>query len=555
MDILTEVKIAIKCTEEKEYKKAEKIYLNILKLDENNAIILSFLGLLYMNMRLFKKAKKYLLKSYELKDNNATVEGLGLVCYYLGEYAKACKYLEIAIKTNKSFDIYDKLIQSLQETKSFSKSYEYALECYSKYPLKKEALSNLAMSSISVGRLKETQNYAEQLVKKYPKYDMAWYLLGLINEMLYHNDVFAEECYKKILKCGNKALGYYNLIVNSSKQQKYDKALYYIKKYSKYDSCSADMNFILSTVYFFKRKFKRAYKHYALKEKNSQHFNKASLLKNIWDGKKYKDETLLVYCDQGIGDYIMFSRYLPFLEKKFKRIKVYTNKSVLKLFKRSFKQCKNMEFLPFKVRFPHYDKSAILSNLPYYLKMSLDNIPSTSGYMLADNKKIEAYHEKYFNNDKLKVGLCWEAGAAGWREQLNRTLNISMFESLFDVEHVQFYSLQVKPSLDNYKNYDCLVDLGSTFKNFDDTAAALKNLDIVVTVDTSVAHLAGALGVKTFMLLPYCPDWRWFDCEHDTDWYDSVRIFKQKGTIFWDDEISKIKTEIIKLAKTNRLKA
>ena len=547
MDILSDVRKAIKCTEEKDYKQAEKIYLSILTQDENNAVILSFLGLLYLNMCSFKKAEKFLERSNNIQHNNATIEGLGLVKYYLSEFSKASEYLEIAVKTNNNFDLYNKLVKSLQEIRLYSKAYQYALECYNKYPLKKEALSNLAMSCIGGGRLKEALGYAERMIKQYPKYDMAWYIFGLMNEILYHNDTVAGECYKNMIKCGNKAAGYYNLAVNSSKRHNHDKALYYLKKYSKYDSDSADLNFLKSTQYFFKRQFKCAYKHYALKEKNTTSFNRASLLKNLWDGKTYKTETLLVFCDQGIGDKFMFSRYLPFLTNKFKRIKVYIDKSVITIFKRSFKQYKNIEFIPFKIRFPHYDKSVVLSNLPYYLKMSdLNNIPYASCYLEADEKKVQSYKQHYFNNDKLKVGICWEAGAAGWREQLNRTLNISMFESLFDIENVQYYSLQVKPSLDNYKQYPDLIDLGSTFKNFDDTAAALKNLDLLVTVDTSVAHLAGALGVKTFMLLPYCPDWRWFDNDKTTEWYDSVRIFKQKQPIMWDDVIQGIVDEVTK---------
>ena len=167
--------------------------------------------------------------------------------------------------------------------------------------------------------------------------------------------------------------------------------------------------------------------------------------------------------------------------------------------------------------------------------------------MFSDEKKEKEYKEQYFNTDKLKVGVVWEAGAAGIREQINRTLHISVLDEVLKMKDIQFYSFQYKPILDDYKNYENLIDLGKEFKNFDDTAAALKNLDVVITVDTSVAHLAGALGVKTFMLLPYCPDWRWFDNTETTEWYDSMRIFKQTDHVFWDKEIEDIKTELLKM--------
>ena len=94
--------------------------------------------------------------------------------------------------------------------------------------------------------------------------------------------------------------------------------------------------------------------------------------------------------------------------------------------------------------------------------------------------------------------------------------------------------------MENYKNYSSLIDLGSTFKDFSDTAAALKNLDLMITVDTSVAHLAGALGVKTILILPYCPDWRWFDNDEKTEWYDSIKIFKQSPDESWESVFERI---------------
>ena len=173
--------------------------------------------------------------------------------------------------------------------------------------------------------------------------------------------------------------------------------------------------------------------------------------------------------------------------------------------------------------------------------------PLSEGYLCADEKKVLEYKEKYFNTDKLKVGLCWEAGSAGIREQLNRTLHISVFDELLKMDNVQFYSLQYKPVLDDYKKYPNIIDIGKDLIDFDDTAAAIKNLDVVITVDTSVAHLGGAMGAKTFMLIPYCPDWRWFDDDKTTLWYDSMRLFKQEDHVFWDKEINDIKQALEKM--------
>ena len=181
-----------------------------------------------------------------------------------------------------------------------------------------------------------------------------------------------------------------------------------------------------------------------------------------------------------------------------------------------------------------------MAALIYYLNKGFKNIPYSAGYLIPDDKKIEEYKTKYFNTDKFKVGICWESGSSAIRDQIHRTLNVELFENIINMPDTKIYSFQVKPSLENYKKYPNLIDLGATFEDFDDTAAALKNLDVLVTVDTSVAHLAGALGVKTFMILPYCPDWRWFDNDKTTEWYDSITIFKQKINEDWDTVFERI---------------
>ena len=132
---------------------------------------------------------------------------------------------------------------------------------------------------------------------------------------------------------------------------------------------------------------------------------------------------------------------------------------------------------------------------------------------------------------------------------LHRNLNISLFEQILELKGFDFYSLQVNPSMNTYKRYSNLTDLGSGFVDFDDTAGAISNLDLVITVDTSVAHLAGALGVKTFLILPYCSDWRWFDNAKKTEWYESVIIFKQQNPKDWHDVIEKIVSELLKTVK------
>lgn len=544
MSIQQEIKRAIEYTTQGNLKKAEILYKKIVKANPENHIVLSAIGLYYLNLGQFKQAKKYLLKSYSIKQIDATTEGLGLLHYHIKENDEALKYFEKIIDKTTNFDIIDKYINLLLEKKRFTEALKLAEKCKKLYPIKKESMEKYVYCLIHVGKFKEALNECLTLTKQYPKYSLGWIRLGLIYEMYFHDEVFAKTCYENAVKCGDKYGGYSNLLINASKTFNHVDALKYIKKLDNLKIRSDDLNFTKSVVYFKHREFMKAYKYYINRtsaDKEAQNYFK---FKTLWDGKKYKDEILLVYSDQGIGDCLMFSRYLPFLEKYFKQIKVLTRESIINLQKRSFKQYGKIKFYSCNIkRTPTHDKSILLSSLPYILKMDIDDIPYSNGYLIEDTSAVDKY-KKLINSDKFKVGICWEAGGIGWRELLNRTLNVSLFEPFFEVKNTQFYSLQVNPTMDNYKDYKNLIDLGKTFKNFDDTAGALKNLDLLITVDTSVAHLAGALGIKTFMLLPYCPDWRWFDSNKTTEWYDSIKIFRQENTKSWDDVIDNIKIEL-----------
>ena len=562
MNVVEEVKRAVAYTSKGNYVSAEKIYKTILKDFPNDPAVLSCLGLLYLNLALFNRAKKYLQKSYNIKSLPATVEGLGLLYFYTNKKEQALRYFEEISDKTINMDVLDKYTDLLLEDKKYTLALKIAEKYKKLYPLSKEAEEKYGFCLMNVGKFQEAYNIFSKLVNKYPKFSKGWQKLGLIYEMYYHDEEMAKMCYENIVKCGDKFCGYSNLLINASKRFDFDDAFKYIKKIDnlikknnsgkKTSDLYLDVNFTKSVIYFKHRDFLKAYKYYLKKTYNLMTLKPLNKLKNIWNGKGiHKNETLLVYLDQGIGDEIMFSRYLPLIAKNFKLIKVLDKTGKLTdLLKRSFKEYKNIVFYTYKNRMPKYDKSVIASSLPYLLKMDIDEIPLSKGYYTADNKKVTKY-EKHFKTNKLKVGICWEAGSAGWRELLNRTLNISLFEPFFKVKNVEFYSFQVNPTMDNYKNYKNLINLGSTFENYDDTAGALKNLDLLITVDTSVAHLAGALGVKTFMLLPYCPDWRWFDNDKTTEWYDSIKIYKQTHTNTWDDVIENIKKDLEKLSKSN----
>lgn len=543
MELVEEIKKALEFTKQREYKKAEKIYKDLLKKDPENESVLSFLGLLYFNCFQYEKAEKYLDKAYKISHSDKLVSYLGVSKYCVQKYREALPYLEKAVNLNGTQELYRTLLVLyliLGENSKicYQKAYEYGIKAIKLFPFDKIILSKLMEASLRIGKFKESEEYTRKILKLEPASPDALSNLALLYEVLYSDEKKARECYRKILKYGNKEAAYLNLAISYSKTSSGNKkAYYYIQKLRRLKSNIHGLVFLQAKYYLSQRKF-MGYKYYVKFGSDTDNIYTLKWLtkfKNPWKGEKdCKDKVLFLFGDQGIGDQLMFIRYLPFLAKRFKQVKLMAEKSILTLFKRSFKDLKNIKYYPISDTFPMYDKSVFLANTPYYLKKRFNEIPFSQGYLKADEGKIKEYKSKYFNTDKLKMGICWEAGGVGLKEAIHRSVNIELFEKIIKNDKAEIYSLQVNPSLDNYKKYDNLTDLGVTFKDFDDTAAALMNLDVFVTVDTSVANLAGALGVKTFLILPYCTDWRWFDNTETTEWYDSVRIFKQDENEAWD---------------------
>ncbi len=545
MEIVEGIKLALEYTKNNEYKKAENLYLELLAKSPKNDSVLSFLGLFYYNIKKYNKAEKYLDDAYNISKSDTLVFYLGMSKYYIGKYQTAIPYFEKLIKDNKSLDLYKCIIKCYTNSKYYEPALQYSMDAHEKYPFDVEILEQIPFLLIKRGEFKKSEEFSLKLLKMDSKNSSGWHALGLLNEVLYHNEQKARECYTNMIKCGDKSNGYLDLAISYSKDSlTRKKAYYYLKKLEKSYPNTKGLNFLMASYYLSRRQFKKGYKYYVMREFNTkENYDWYRQLYPFWLGEtNLEKDVLFVYGDQGIGDQIQYIRYLPYLLKRFKNLKVMVDKPIIELFKYSYRNQSNIDFLIDAKEIPKRDKSTFLSFSPYYLGMRFNNIPSSSGYLDVPLDKIESYKKKYFNTVKTKIGICWEAGATGLREQIHRVLNVELFEDIINSDNYSLYSFQVEPSLKNYKKYLNLIDLGLTFKDFLDTAAALKNLDIMITVDTSVAHLAGALGVKTILILPYCPDWRWFDNDKKTEWYDSVIIFKQQSNELWESVFDRIKT-------------
>jgi tetratricopeptide (TPR) repeat protein len=310
------------------------------------------------------------------------------------------------------------------------------------------------------------------------------------------------------------------------KQKDFEKSIFYLKEALKFNPDNFDANYSLGMTYFSIKEFYKGYLYY-LKRKR-----KTPPLKKQWKGEKCPEGAINVYAEGGFGDQIMFARYLPQLKEYFKNVRFLAPPNISKIF--------NIKGVEICQEIKTADSDCSLMDLPYYLKTDFDNIPVCSGILNADKEKREEYAAKYFQTDKKKIGLFWQGNSNKARSLKNRSIELKELEMLLKNENFAFYSFQKDDFKNQLLQYRDIADLGKTFKDFSDTLAALANLDYMITIDSVMAHLAGCWGIKTFLLLPYSSEWRWFDDANTTHWYKDIEIFRQDETKLWNRPVEDI---------------
>ena len=267
----------------------------------------------------------------------------------------------------------------------------------------------------------------------------------------------------------------------------------------------------------------------------------------LWRGENIKNKTIFVYYEAGYGDVIMFARYLPLLKKKCKKLVFYPQKPLVSLFEQSnlgideivegYIPEQNMDF----------DVHTPILSLPYLLGLKGNDVfVSSEGYINVNKRLVEEYKNKYFDNSKLKIGIKWQGNTY---YDTDRVIPTEAFQPLLEIDNTQFYSFQTfegAEELEKLTSKFDIVDIGKDLIDFSQTAAALMNLDLVICNDTSLAHLAGALGIPCLVLLPYEVNWRWHEDLSKCDWYDSIKLFRQKTIGDWDSVFSDVKKFLLK---------
>ena len=257
-----------------------------------------------------------------------------------------------------------------------------------------------------------------------------------------------------------------------------------------------------------------------------------------WQGEDLYGKTIFVHAEQGLGDAIHFARYVPLVSRPKVRVLFECPKPLVSLLSAEENCCK---FEIVAKQPTHCDVCIPLLSLPRIFDTVIETIPVQTPYLFAPAKRLAAWTPLFSGANGLKVGLVW-AGNVKYQNDLRRSIPFELIEVLLQIENVTFYALQIERLEVAADAFDAsrLINIGANFNDFADTAAAISNLDLVISVDTAVAHLAGAIGKPVWTMLPKASDWRWLLEREDTPWYPTMRLFRQPKAGDWKSVIERV---------------
>ncbi|MFD1627009.1 tetratricopeptide repeat protein [Azospirillum griseum] len=260
-----------------------------------------------------------------------------------------------------------------------------------------------------------------------------------------------------------------------------------------------------------------------------------------WAGEPLNGATILLHMEQGFGDAMQFVRYAPLVARAGGRVVVEASPALFRLFQASLDP--SIAVLVRGPEPPPHDHHCPLMSLPRAFGTDLGSVPAPIPYLMPERGDRNLWRDRLAEGPEgLRVGLVW-AGNPRHRNDRNRSLPVAALRPLVNVPGVRFISLQVgeaRSALATLAPDAAVEDPMDRVRDFADTAAILANIDLLISVDTAVVHLAGAMGVPVWLLLPHAPDWRWLLNRDDSPWYPSLRLFRQPRPGDWETTLGRV---------------
>jgi tetratricopeptide (TPR) repeat protein len=499
-----------------------------------------------------KLAKTFLKKSVEIDPKNYFASyNYAKSLVDSGEYIEGIFYSENAIKIDpKNKEAWINYGVNLKKLKFYSKS----IECYEKAltidPDYLEALVNKSDILIIEKKFNEALIVLDRaLLIDFSKKDIelvatTWINRGVAFLGLGKSEDALVSFNKAIDINSNDPEAWFNKGVTLQNLKRYDEAEHHYDQAIKLKPDYTEAYFNKATKKLILGDFKNGWNLYQYRWKNKDfeeyrypQFKKLESVNNL------ENKKILIWHEQGMGDSIQFSRYIPKLINLGAIITFVIQKDLVPFFRTQFK-CEITDKVSINENF---DYETPLLNLPYVFKTSIATIPANQAYLKVKTEEIIDWKKKIkLLKNKLNIGIAI-SGNPNHKDNHIRSIPLENMESLF--QQANFFIIQKELSVMDMvilKKYPEIKFMGEEIVNFSDTAAIVENMDLIISIDTSLIHLAGALGKRAFLMLSWSSEWRWLLERNETPWYKSIKIFRQKSAGDWYSVINEIEFELKK---------
>jgi tetratricopeptide (TPR) repeat protein/glycosyltransferase involved in cell wall biosynthesis len=539
-------------------KRAEAVahYRHGLRFRPDHAEALTGLGVALAEQGALDEAVANLQAATRLKPDLARAHyNLGVALAQQNKFDEATTRLEEALRLQPG---YAQAYYALGNVRSSQGKKDEALALYREAlrlkPDFADAYNNYGLALAEARRSAEAAVVLRQAVRLLPRGAEAHNNLGLALADL-GRFAEAEDCYQEALRLNPRYADAHNNLGSAYKEQgRLEEALasYQLALWLNPDSASTHWNRALALLQ--KGDFEEGWQEYEWRWQRPK-ARPRSFPQPAWDGSPPAGRTLLLWMEQGLGDMLMFIRFAELVQQQGATVVVECPRFLHPLFAR----CRGIDRLVAEgTPLPDFDAHVPLMGLPHRLKTTVAAIPANVPYLFADEERVQRWGQELAGLDGFRIGITWQGNRHHQWDHF-RSFPVRHFAALAQVPRVRLISLQkgygaeqLKPLGNRFAVTELNSEEDAATAAFMDTAAIMQNLDLVITADTAIAHLAGALGVPVWVALSAVTDWRWLRGRDDSPWYPTLRLFRQSRLGDWEGVFSRMATEVQRLVSNER---
>ena len=560
-----------------------------LNLFPNDVSVLINLGAIYIAQN--KNDKAITLYENEINKTNppkTIFKTLFKLYMRKKQYEKILQYANYALKyfaNDKTCLTYKGI--AFVYLKEYQNGYELLIKQLPDNLNNADFLYYLGVASYNCNKFKEAINFFEQCTRIKPNTACYWSDLGVALKRKINRNLRNEiQCFKKAININPENIYYYHNLANTliaadklaitkkilsfvlkkspdfvdaiisygylfHLNGDYEEAKKYYQKAIEINAQAVNAHTNLAFILLIQENLLQGFQTYEWRWKHPDLISITEKFTDVrWQGESLDNKTLLIITEQGYGDTIQFIRYIPLINKGTGNIIVECRPAIFPV----LQTVKNIDSVIISQKpYPKHDYYIPLLSLPHLFKTKISTIPHQTPYIQVGKSKNQYWKDYFLPFEKyIKIGIVW-SGNPRHKTDHYRSINPSYFNQLNIPQETQLFSLQLDVDANISKQYN-FIDLANEIKDFSDTVAIINNLDLIITVDTAVAHFAGALNKPVWIMLGAHHDWRWFTLREKSPWYPSMRLFRQTKRKKWQAVFDKMLIQLKLIERNSTIK-